>query len=49
MHLIRVGGTALNQTPLDWDGNRDRIITAIAAARDRREAIYCLPELCFSG
>ena len=33
MHLIRVGGTALNQTPLDWDGNRDRIIAAIAAAQ----------------
>ena len=49
MHLIRVGGTALNQTPLDWDGNRDRIITAIAAARDRGVAILCLPELCISG
>ena len=22
MHLIRLGGSALNQTPLDWDGNR---------------------------
>ena len=49
MHLIRVGGTALNQTPLDWDGNRDRIIAAIAAARDRGVAILCLPELCISG
>jgi NAD+ synthase (glutamine-hydrolysing) len=49
MHLIRVGGTALNQTPLDWDGNRDRIVAAIAAARDRGVAILCLPELCISG
>ena len=49
MHLIRVGGTALNQTPLDWNGNRDRIIAAIAAARDRGVAILCLPELCISG
>ena len=49
MHLIRVGGTALNQTPLDWDGNRDRIVAAIAAARERGVAILCLPELCVSG
>jgi NAD+ synthase (glutamine-hydrolysing) len=49
MHLIRVGGTALNQTPLDWDGNRNRIIAAIVAARDRGVAILCLPELCISG
>jgi NAD+ synthase (glutamine-hydrolysing) len=49
MHLIRVGGTALNQTPLDWDGNRDRIVAAIAAARERQIAILCLPELCISG
>ena len=49
MYLIRVGGIALNQTPLDWDGNRDRIVAAIAAARERGVAILCLPELCVSG
>ena len=49
MHLIRVAGCALNQTPLDWDGNRDRILAAIAAARDAGAAILCLPELCVSG
>ncbi len=49
MHLIRVGGTALNQTPLDWDGNRDRIVAAIAAARERGVSVLCLPELCVSG
>jgi NAD+ synthase (glutamine-hydrolysing) len=49
MHLIRVGGAALNQTPLDWDGNRDRILAAIAAARQRRIGVLCLPELCISG
>jgi NAD+ synthase (glutamine-hydrolysing) len=49
MHLIRVGGAALNQTPLDWDGNRDRIVAAIAAARERGIGILCLPELCISG
>jgi len=49
MHLIRVGGAALNQTPLDWDGNRDRILAAIAAARAAGISILCLPELCISG
>ncbi|MFM7137805.1 MAG: NAD(+) synthase [Planctomycetota bacterium] len=49
MHLIRLGGAALNQTPLDWDGNRDRIVAALAAARAEGVAILCLPELCISG
>ncbi|NQW46318.1 MAG: NAD(+) synthase [Planctomycetes bacterium] len=49
MHLIRVGGSALNQTPLDWDRNRDRILAAVQAARDRGIAVLCLPELCISG
>jgi NAD+ synthase (glutamine-hydrolysing) len=49
MHLIRVAGCALNQTPLDWDGNRNRILAAIAAARDAGASILCLPELCITG
>jgi NAD+ synthase (glutamine-hydrolysing) len=49
MHLIRVGGAALNQTPLDWNGNRDRIVAAIAASRTAAVSILCLPELCISG
>jgi len=49
MHLIRVAGCALNQTPLDWDGNRDRILAAIAAARDAGAAVLCLPALCITG
>ena len=49
MNLIRVAGAALNQTPLDWDGNRDRILAAIAAARAAEVAVLCLPELCITG
>jgi NAD+ synthase (glutamine-hydrolysing) len=49
MHLIRVAGCALNQTPLDWDGNRDRIVAAVAAARGAGASILCLPELCITG
>jgi NAD+ synthase (glutamine-hydrolysing) len=49
MNLIRVAGAALNQTPLDWNGNRDRILAAIEAARAAGAAVLCLPELCVSG
>jgi NAD+ synthase (glutamine-hydrolysing) len=49
MQLIRVGGAALNQTPLDWDGNRDRMVNALREARDRQVSVLCLPELAISG
>jgi len=49
MRLIHVGGIALNQTPLDWDGNRDRIVAALDEARSLRLSIVCLPELCVTG
>ncbi len=29
MRLIKVAAAVLNQTPLDWDGNKARIIAAI--------------------
>ena len=48
-NVIRVAGAALNQTPLDWDGNRDRIVAAIAAARAAGVGVLCLPELCITG
>nr|WP_236262013.1 NAD(+) synthase [Pirellula staleyi] len=47
--LIRVGAAVLNQTPLDWDGNRDRILEAIELARSQSVSILCLPELCITG
>jgi NAD+ synthase (glutamine-hydrolysing) len=47
--LIRVGAAVLNQIPLDWDGNRQRIEGAVAAARAGGVSILCLPELCVSG
>jgi NAD+ synthase (glutamine-hydrolysing) len=49
MNVIRVAGAAVNQTPLDWDGNRDRILAAIAAARAAGASVLCLPELCITG
>jgi len=49
MKLLRVAAATLNQTPLDWDGNRARILLAIEAARAEGVSILCLPELCLSG
>ena len=49
MKLVKVSAVALNQTPLDWNGNRQRILAAIAAAQADQVSILCLPELCISG
>ncbi len=49
MKLIRLAAAAVNQTPMDWDGNRRRIEAVIAEARDLRVGLLCLPELCISG
>jgi len=49
MQLIKVAAAVLNQTPLDWDGNKQRITAAIAQARDAGASVLCLPELCITG
>ncbi len=49
MRLLRVAAATLNQTPLDWDGNRAHIISAIEEARAEGVSVLCLPELCISG
>lgn len=49
MKLLHVAAGVLNQTPLDWHGNYQRIAAAIAEAKSRRIALLCLPELCVTG
>ena len=49
MQWIKVGVAALNQTPMEWDGNKQRILSAIGEARDQEVSILCLPELCITG
>jgi len=46
---IKIGGATLNQIPLDWQGNQDRILQAITQAKQEGVAILGLPELCLSG
>lgn len=49
MKLITVGAASLNQTPLDWDGNHQRMVAAIEEARDKQVGLLCLPELCVTS
>jgi NAD+ synthase (glutamine-hydrolysing) len=49
MRHLRVGAAVLNQTPLDWDGNRANIEAAIDEARAQGVQVLCLPEMCISG
>ena len=49
MDLLRVAGATLNQTPLDFAGNRDRIIQLLKDAQRQGVELLCLPELCITG
>ena len=49
MKCIKLAAAALNQTPLDWQGNKERILSAIQAAKKENATLLCLPELCISG
>ncbi|MFK7768512.1 MAG: NAD(+) synthase [Mariniblastus sp.] len=49
MKLLKIAAGVLNQTPLDWLGNRDNIVAAIEDARQQNVAVLCLPELCITG
>jgi len=46
---IRTAAVALNQTPLDWEGNLNRVRDAIRTARQQGARLICLPELCLTG
>jgi NAD+ synthase (glutamine-hydrolysing) len=49
MAFIKIGTAAVNQTPLDWEGNRSRIEGAILQAKKEGVSLLCLPELCITG
>lgn len=49
MRLLKIAGATLNQTPLDWRGNRENIAAAVRHARESGVAVLCLPEMCISG
>ena len=49
MRIIKIAAGVVNQTPLDWAGNRDNIVRAIRAAKKQQASLLCLPELCITG
>jgi NAD+ synthase (glutamine-hydrolysing) len=49
MKKVILASAALNQTPLDWEGNKARILEAIAQAKTKGAKVLCLPELAISG
>ena len=49
MKLVKVAAGILNQTPLDWNQNRDNILQAIETAKSQNVSFLCLPELCITG
>ncbi|MEM6632433.1 MAG: NAD(+) synthase [Bacteroidota bacterium] len=49
MKYIKLAGGCLNQIPLDFRGNQDRILQAIQKAQEARVQVLCLPELAISG
>jgi len=46
---VHVAAACVNQTPLDWDGNRTNILAAVEQARAADARVLCLPELCITG
>ncbi len=48
-HRIHTGVAVLNQTPIDWKGNKAHISEALRAARESGVTLLCLPELCITG
>lgn len=49
MRSYRIGGATVNQTPLDWKGNLQRLKDVLAEARKAKVEILCLPELSLTG
>jgi NAD+ synthase (glutamine-hydrolysing) len=49
MSSIKIAGATLNQTPLDWKGNLERIIAAIHEAKSKQVELLCFPELAITG
>lgn len=49
MKPIKLAAAVLNQTPLDWAGNRANIEAAISDARAAGAVVLCLPELAITG
>ncbi|MBX2899932.1 MAG: NAD(+) synthase [Cyclobacteriaceae bacterium] len=48
-NVVRIAGATVNQTPLDWTGNKNNILNAIDAAKAQQVKLLCFPELSITG
>lgn len=46
---VNLAATSINQTPLDLEGNANRIQRAVEEAFSRGAQLVCTPELCLTG
>lgn len=49
MSLLNIACATVNQTPLDWTGNFNRILDAIKDAKRQEVDLLCFPELAITG
>ncbi len=49
MKTLKVSAACINQTPMDWEGNFQRIAGVIAEASAAGVDVLCLPELAITG
>ncbi len=49
MRNIKVAAAAVNQLPLDWEGNARRLRAVLDQAREAGVGVLCLPEMCITG
>jgi NAD+ synthase (glutamine-hydrolysing) len=49
MDRLRIAGASINQTPMDWEGNVERLTSLIREARAQKVQVMCFPELCITG
>ncbi|MDO9550885.1 NAD(+) synthase [Rhodonellum sp.] len=49
MSKLKIACATVNQTPLDWTGNFNRIVDAIQEARELGVELLCFPELTLTG
>lgn len=49
MSTLRISCATVNQTPLDWTGNLNHIISAIEEAKNEGTELLCFPELAITA
>jgi NAD+ synthase (glutamine-hydrolysing) len=49
MSILKISCATVNQTPLDWSGNFNHIISAISQAKEQGTELLCFPELAITA